>query len=216
MAEKEKNKLLECGHCCNKAPMKVVTEYNDTVEVGTPPYTDAFHKLWQILLCPVCHKPILYETSWNTFDLDFETGPEYNKKILYPNSNVTTDGLPEKVKKSYEAALSVRNIEPNAFAVLIGRTLEFICKDRKITGNNLYNKIDELAQKREIPGRFADMAHKLRVLRNIGAHADEDEITEVDVPILLEFTESILDYIYRLPAKLEKIEKRIEQKNNRN
>lgn len=90
MAEKEKNELIECGHCGNKAPMKVVTEYNDTVEVGTPPYTDAFHKLWQILLCPVCHKPILYETSWNTFEIDFETGPEYNKKILYPNSNMIT------------------------------------------------------------------------------------------------------------------------------
>jgi hypothetical protein len=36
----------------------------------------------------------------------------------------------------------------------------------------------------------------------------------MDVPILIDFTESILDYIYRIPAKLEAVDKRIKRQEN--
>ena len=204
--------IIECGHCGNRAPMAIIAEYTDHLEYGDPPHTDESSTKWELLLCPSCRKPILHQTYWDTFNIDIETGPEVSKKVLYPSPVAVTDGLPDKVHKSYEAALRVRNVEPNAFAVLIGRTLEFVCQDKDADGRTLNAKLDNLSERNEIPGRLAEMAHKLRALRNIGAHADKGEISERDVPILIDFTETILDYIYRAPAKLEAVKKRIEKR----
>jgi hypothetical protein len=46
-----------------------------------------------------------------------------HEKTLYPSTQINLRGLPENISKSYEAALKVRHIEHNAFAVLIGRAL---------------------------------------------------------------------------------------------
>ena len=191
--------------------MKIVSQYTDVAILGTFPYTDEAYTKWQLLLCPACRKVLLLEKKWDTFNIDFETGYEVEEELLYPANIITTEGLPEKVRKSFEAALRVRNVEPNAFAVLIGRTLEFICKDRNAKGKNLNEKLDYLSSIQDIPGSLAKMAHSIRALRNIGAHASDDNITESDVPVLIQFTESILDYVYRAPARLEAVKRRIQK-----
>jgi len=63
---------------------------------------------------------------------------------------------------------------------------------------------------RETPGRLAEMAQGLRLLRNIGAHADLGEIVQSDVPILIDFCEAILEYIYRAPARITILQKRLD------
>ena len=156
--------LIECGHCGNTAPMEIKAEYVDTVSHGNPPYTDEVTTRWDLLLCPVCRKPTLHETIWSPYDIEPETMamiPE--NKTLYPSPVATTEVLPETVRKSYKAALRVRNIEPNAFAVLIGRTLEFICQDKNAVGRDLNAKLDNLSDRHEIPERLAEIAHKIRI-----------------------------------------------------
>jgi len=54
------------------------------------------------------------------------------------------------------------------------------------------------------------MAQGIRILRNIGAHADLGEIIADDVPILKDLCEAILEYIYRAPARLKILEKRLD------
>jgi len=57
-----------------------------------------------------------------------------------------------------------------------------------------------LCEQDVIPGRLIEMAQGIRQLRNIGAHADLGEIVEIDIQILTDFTEAILEYIYRAPV----------------
>lgn len=66
-----------------------------------------------------------------------------------------------------------------------------------------------------IPGRLIEMAQGIRQLRNIGAHADLGEIVEIDIQILTDFTEAILEYIYRAPARLEILQKRLNTLNKK-
>jgi hypothetical protein len=210
MARKEeKPKIRSCMHCGNRAPMETVAKYNHVIEYGDPPHTDEDYYFWSILLCPSCQKPTLEEIFRSTFEQDMDFWPSH-QRILYPAIHSTMEGLPEIIKRNYEAALRVKNVEPNAFAVSIGRTLEAICKDRKASGKDLFEKLKDLGERNEIPGRLSDMAQKLRLLRNVGAHSDLGEIEEEDVPVLVDFCEAILEYIYRAPARIELVQKRID------
>jgi hypothetical protein len=53
------------------------------------------------------------------------------------------------------------------------------------------------------------MAQQLRLIRNLGAHNAGDEVTEEDVPIILDFLEAILEYLYVAPAKIEVVRQRL-------
>jgi hypothetical protein len=46
----------------------------------------------------------------------------------------------------------------------------------------------------------------VKELRNLGAHDAEDEITEADVPIILDFLEAILEYLYVAPARVAAVQ----------
>jgi hypothetical protein len=97
------------------------------------------------------------------------------------------------------AALKVKPIDSNAFAVLLGRVLELLCIDRKAIGKTLDNKLSDLATKGEIPSKLVDVAHNLRKFRNIGAHADLGELTAKEVPILDDLCRATLEYVYTAP-----------------
>ena len=202
----------ECLHCGNTAPMNVIAKVNDTIEYGDPPYSDEDYRTWHIMLCPSCRKPTLEEIFRTTFEMDPEGWPAH-VTTLYPTPQASLSDLPNTVKVPYEAALRVRNVDPNAFAVLVGRLLEVVCADREAKGETLAERLNDLSGKGEIPGRLAEMAQSLRLVRNIGAHAELGEVAARDVPVLLGFCESILDYLYRAPAKLARIQKSLKRSN---
>ena len=133
---KQFSENLKCGHCGNTSPMEIVNCYSQVEEHSD----DQSHLTWEcgdvyeILLCPACRKIILRRYFYHEFmereDVVFD--------ILYPISRGTLLGLPNKVEKAYEAALRVRSVDVNAYGVLIGRVLEFVCEDRSAKGCLLY------------------------------------------------------------------------------
>ncbi len=73
----------------------------------------------------------------------------------------------------------------------------------------LADKLKSLADTGRIPQTLVDVALHLRQLGNLGAHFDEDEVTEKDVLIILDFVELLLEYLYVAPAKIEAVKKRL-------
>jgi len=119
--------------------------------------------------------------------------------------------LPKQVRAAYEAALRIRGIDPNAFAVLLGRVLDHVCQDRGAGGKTLNERLNELAARGEIPQNLADMAHRLRDLRNVGAHADLGELTATEIPILDDLCRAILEYVYSAPELISRVERRLNE-----
>lgn len=117
--------------------------------------------------------------------------------------------LPIDIEKKYKAALKVRNIEPNACAVLVGRTLEAICNHEAAPGRTLADKINNLLNSNRLPQTLAEMAGQLRQIRNLGAHDAEDEVNKDDILVILDFLEAILEYLYVAPAKIEALRTRL-------
>jgi hypothetical protein len=148
--------------------------------------------------------------------LDSSLGDEFcGLTVVFPTLTEAAP-LPDVVSKDYEAALLVRHIEPNAYAVLVGRLLERICQEQGIAGKEpLARKLQRLAEGGAIPPVLAEMADQLRQIRNLGAHAEAGEVADEDVPVIAEFIEAIVEYLYRAPAKVETVRQRLDPANSK-
>ena len=215
MIENEKRFTGEfrCGHCQNNAPMEIVAHYAEDLSDPFPEsYADSWRsitrdvaEIYQLCKCPACHRVTLRHCIWS----DDIHPDEIEFHFLYPQTEKKLAGLPQDIETAYNAALQVRTISPNAYAVLLGRVLEMVCEDRSATGKNLYSKLSDLANKGEIPTKLVDVAQRLRDLRNVGAHATLGELTESEVPILDTLIKALLEYVYAAPQLVELADQRL-------
>ncbi len=203
--------FLKCMHCGNFAPMDIVADYylstkpEDEDEYYYPQPDQGYN--YELLLCLACKKVTLREY----FEHDCLNPEDTNVETLYPPQGVKSFYLPSLVQKAYEAALKARAIDANAYAIILGRMLEVVCEDRKAKGKNLYEKLKFLAEKSEIPSNLVDVAHGLRMLRNIGVHEPLEGLSSDEIPILDDLSRAILEYIYIAPSLAEQAETRLKR-----
>lgn len=177
---------------------------------------------WEVLLCPACHKVTVLEHSSDSehefSDVDWSGKEVSHREIstvqLYPQSQRNFNNVPPSVDKSYQTAVRLMSYEPTACAVFVGRTLEFLCLDRKAKGNNLDQMLKDLAARKEIPDAILDMALNLKFFRNTGAHASNIEVSKQDASVLIDICEVILVYVYEAAFLLQQTKERIAQIKN--
>lgn len=219
----EYSPVITCGHCGNRGPMRILTKHTESDEIKASDIEKAvtdygtfdvdygfsidFGVTYELLQCCACNKETLRKISWH----DGYNPDQWLLDVLYPQSESLKNSLPEAVEKSYRAALRIKNIDTNAFAVLLGRALDLVCIDRQASGESLFERIKDLASRGEIPDKLTTMAHQLRQLRNIGAHADLGDLTKDEIPVLQSLCEAILEYVYQAPALVERVARRIEE-----
>lgn len=204
--------IVQCGHCGNTAPMRVVAEYSQMetyYQNGPRSYSWDEGNVYDLLLCPACLGVTLRCYFWR--DGHMESLDETVINYLYPDSSRKPSGLPPKMQKAYDAAIKVKYVDVNAYAVLVGRVLDMICEDRSAIGKNLYEKLNDLSRKGEIPEKLVKVADNLRQLRNVGAHADSGELTQSDEPVLSSLFNAILEYIYSAPHLAQKAEDQLKK-----
>lgn len=205
---------LKCLHCGNTAPMEIVAKHSNIHAESTPgPEEDETFEweegeLYRLLSCQGCGKVMLqrdyYDSKYE--DLFDEATPEAYT-TLYPQPDTMPKVLPRKVKTEYDAAIAVKPISANAYAVLLGRVFDEVCEDRKASGKTLAERLADLATKGEIPRPLAEMAHGLRQLRNVGAHADLGTLSPHEIDLLDTILRAILEYLYRAPRLVEEVKK---------
>lgn len=59
------------------------------------------------------------------------------------------------------------------------------------------------------------MAHLSRKIGNLGAHVGDVELTPHEVAIMLEFIDTLLAYLYTLPAQIKDITAQLENEPDR-
>jgi hypothetical protein len=212
---------MQCGHCGKQAAFTVRAEWKqDDVAIIDSPQNEGQEIItWRIFECSGCKSPTLAETKdlYEFVDHELYAGVECissETRIHFPQdkaAKLPLTNLPKAIEKKYLAALKVQEIEPSACAVLVGRTLEAVCNYENAPGKTLSEKLDNLVRSDRIPKTLAEMAHQLRQIRNLGAHDAEDEVTEEDVPIILDFLEAILEYLYVALAKIAAVQARLKK-----
>lgn len=203
-SEKRFTGLVKCGHCLNTVHMEIVAQHS---EVEAHDDHDFYYEagwVYEVTTCPACTRISFLRYLYH----DALEPDDFQTEYLYPRNEKALRGLPPKIYAAYEAAQRVRNIEANAYAVLLGRVLDAVCADRQASGSTLDQKLKHLAEKGEIPDNLVKVAAGIRRLRNIGAHADLGHLTAGDLPVLDELTRAILEYVYSAPLLAKEAEQR--------
>ena len=193
----------ECLHCHVVTPMRLLGEVSDTVTdrpKDGPPFEHG--TIYEIVSCLNCDGVTISSGRWH----EMMEREDWSGSVIYPAERAPIEGLPDAIARELRAAERVASVSPNAYAVLLGRVLDLVCTDRNAAGNTLHERLSDLANRQEIPKHLADMAHKLRQLRNVGAHADLGELDKDQVPVLAALCRAVLEYVYAAPRMVDHVE----------
>ncbi len=199
--------IFQCYHCGNKTIMDQVGEYkeefsNDDI-CG---YTESC-----MYLCPVC-KSVTFVERYTDNDMNCYV----DERILYPVISLDKSYIPVKIKNAFEGSLKSRYTDGALCLIGLRRTLEMICKDKGATAKNLEGKIKELVCQNILPPTLEEASGFARRFGNSAAHADDIEISPYQLDMIIEFMESVIEYIYVLPHKMSRLKKSIELDKDNN
>jgi hypothetical protein len=202
-----------CDHCGFQGTLVQVgdsTARSETeVHEGYGEVTIEDH--WLLSRCPNCDRPTLDRYTW--VDPVFDSEEDVRLERIFPTL-LTRDALPTRVQNQFDSAHRVKAIDPSFYAVGIRRMLEAVCAEQGAKGRTLELQIQALVDAGKLPDVFAGMATQLRTLGNWGAHDADTEVQEDDVPLIEEFAETILDYLYWAPAKLASVETALKKRKD--
>jgi len=136
-----------------------------------------------------------------------------NGKLIasYPPVCIDFDStnIPTQVLIPFEEALNCHAAGYHtAAAIMIRRSLEAICDEKKAEGKDLKARIRALSSKVIIPQELLDGMDELRILGNDAAHVNAESYTKISDPelrVAIEFAKEILKALYQYIALLEKL-----------
>lgn len=196
--------INECRHCGNKTKLDIkasyIVEYRETICCDLN---------WVILNCCACSKisfGLIYSGE-DTIVYHQDNSIEYEElfETLFPLNTYQQTNVPKSVHQSFEAALKARYLDGSICLIALRRTLEIICKEQGEVEGNLVKKIQNLSLKGILPSILNDASDILRIMGNEAAHGDSIDYSQDVITEMINFTQIIIEYVYALPHRIEKI-----------
>jgi len=202
--KKTMKRILLCQHCGNKTSHTILDEVIEkediTTELGDEFSVDNY---FLFTICDSCEKHSLFYC----FEGDYN-----ESSCLWPNERHLSDAVPKEITDAYFEAIKIKKLSKMGFLMLIRRSLEILCKYEKITGKDLFKKIENLGSKNIIPQNLVEMANLIRLLGNDSAHDNNIDISNPEIELLDEFFISIIEYVYIAPSKINNLKKKLMKK----
>lgn len=191
-----------CSHCGNRVTQRLIHVQRFLCRGfqadGTREEYD-YPSVYYVAACETCDEILLYLDDFDEFGENLFA----KASLVWPEPRTLHHSIPDHVRSCYEEADRIRHTAPNAFAGQIRRALEAICVDRGIKKGNLQKRLEELANRGEIPPILAEMAHVLRDQGNIGVHVKDNSVKPDHVHTIEDFFRVIVEYVYVAPSKLK-------------
>lgn len=207
-----------CYHCGNMVPLRRVAVHHGQElyeHIDGHRFNEDFD--YFIYQCPTCNGISIYGDF-----VAYRRNPKNIPPRIYPAGSrllpeshklASSNCIPARILKLYDEIWPLRHIAPNAFAGQIRRALEFICQDQKAIGATLFKQLEYLVSRGTFPGHFAEITDLMRHVGNLGAHAAEEDLDFWDAELLDEFFRSVVEYVYFVPQKIERLKQRINFRN---
>lgn len=202
--EKDVTKWIHCNSCSRPTEHLLVSKYvyHDS-ETIKDDYEIWWSNGWQIWQCRGCKELIGEKTYQFSEDTDYDGSslvnrtfyPERDKELLKAKTYIN---IPKKIKSIYEEITKCFNNSCYLLCSIGLRTLiEGICLDKNISGNNLYEKIENALF---IPENIRKNLHGFRFLGNDAAH-ELNYPDKEDLQLAILVVEDILNVAYELNYK---------------
>lgn len=200
------SQTIDCGHCGVHAVMKTVSQYGYYDGKEDDPVGGTGHSYY-LLQCPKCHGVTLAHIEWSWIYDDWEEvyskRPEGDATIHFPQGATIPSvlGLPESIRRFYEASRKVRHVSPDAYVMLVRKLLEASCRLLGAKDGNLWSMVEDLAKSGRFSADLATIAHMLRELGNHGAHPDLEmmEMPPESAPVVEKLCDAFLTSVYTTP-----------------
>ena len=191
--------IYYCEHCEDKRSYKAVTTHINLEEAPPAEYTFAY--------CETCNYPSLFLREDVGTHEGFEDDDYY--KVYPSNERHIGYTLPVLIRSSYTEATKCEEAKiPIACVVMVGRTLEAICKEHIPASHSIFDGLEKMKNSGIISNELFDWAQRLRVLRNAGAHATGVEISRKEASEAIDFLQAIIETLYHLRPKFKAIQDR--------
>lgn len=131
------------------------------------------------------------------------------KVDIFPKSHkgsINTAHLPDIVKNIYQETCNAYRDDSLTLAGIGFRaTIEAICNDQHIKGNQLSNRINNLYNKGLLSNKDSDRLHSIRFLGNDAAH-DIKQPSETELQAALFITDHLITTVYIVDKEANKLE----------
>lgn len=219
---------VECKDCGGRRNHWLLfEEFRDVIDPYGQPCERNYHRLVE---CKGCES-IKYVSSTQDFRYDHWDDEEEEDIRVYPDAPGVREGwrstidafqsinhqkrasIPGPVMKMYQETVTARN--SNILTLAGGglrAVVEAICIDKNIVDGNLHQKIETLASQNLLTNAQAQLLHEERYLGNNALH-EMSTPSVSDIEDGLEIVEGLMNTIYILPVKAERMKNRREIKS---
>lgn len=201
----------ECPHCLCHSYLRPT----GNVYTEADPRNSSIQRSCNPGQCESCKGFVLVVGKRNT-----AASKEYSLEAVYPLGKPNEDvepSVPEEIAADFREALRCQWIKAfKATVAMCGRAIQASVISLGAKGDRLIDQIDNLASQGRITTPLKEMAHEVRLTRNVGAHPDKDglkDVGEKDADDIVEFTREYLHHVYVMPAKLEARRRKLETSN---
>jgi hypothetical protein len=201
--------VVACGHCDSTVAAVVVGQLAGEVD---DPY-DAYRI--SVARCPNCGGAIVALQGIQEDQLAQLDWGRATRVWPKPESDLNPN-IPANIRATLEQARSTFQINAyDACAVMCRRAIEEIAKRFGAGGNSLYVQLEQLNDQLIIDEKMLDWAHELRLEGNRGAHASDERVSREDARDMLDFTETICNFVFVLSEKFSEFKRRKELRKER-
>jgi hypothetical protein len=183
--------LPRCPHCSVARPrLDRVFGPLDSVD-----FQGHNQRWWSLYRCKSCGGMILAES-------DNQAGVISH---MYPSSIAVDDSIPEMARKYLRQAIESLHA-PAGAVMLAASSVDAMLKAKGLKEGTLNSRIDKAAEEHLITSEMAAWAHEVRLEANDQRHADEmaELPNEVDARRAVSFTLALAEFLFSLPAKVER------------
>ena len=197
--------ILECKKCQALVNAEYIAHYDYLIDGADYGIGGTITGTYSLLKCPNCEKPFLTDND-----------EIWGQSVLYPLAdNRVNPKLPVPLKSAYSEAISCfKSKAYTATVIMCRKTLEGICVEHGVKGNNLVSSLKVLKDKGVIENRLFEWADALRISGNEAAHDVTVTVSPEDARDILEFTNALLEYVFTFRDKFEEFKKRRSAKSS--
>jgi len=182
--------LDRCPHCSVARPNLSAKHQIETVDSS-----GRLERKWLVYVCASCGNLV---TAWSF---------AYRDRVVeyFPSGRTIDELLPEKPREFLRQASESMHA-PSGAIMLAASSVDSMLKLKGYKDGSLYTRIEQAAKDHLITKEMAYWAHEVRLDANDQRHADDDAgmPTESDAQRVFDFTTALAQFLFVLPAKIQR------------